>query len=304
MNKLVIALALVAAVAFAEEIAVSTKMIRDINTHQKMWRAAHNRITRMPKSQARALLGVNFDKLPRYPSKSFTAAEIANAPDEFDSRQQWPSCSTMQMIRDQKQCGSCWAFGAAEAMSDRICVSTGSSVTLSPEDILSCSDCGSCEGGYPSCAWEYWVSTGVVSDDCYPYTAGVDPSITPDCAYQCTGNPSIDWNSDKHKGAKTYTVSGEENMKTELSTNGPFEVAFQVYADFMSYAGGVYSHQYGGYEGGHAVKLLGYGVENGINYWLCANSWNTDWGENGYFRILRGSNECGIESQAWAGISA
>jgi Cysteine protease len=307
MNKLVIALGLVAAVAFAEEIAVSTKMIREINQHQTLWRASHNHITRMPKSQARRLLGVDFEKIPKntWDRKVYTAAEIANAPDQFDSRTNWPSCGSMQDIRDQRQCGSCWAFGAVEAQSDRICVSSGQTVRLSAEDTLSCSgSCGSCEGGYPSCAWSYWVSTGVVTEECYPYSAGVDPSVTPACAYQCTGNPSIDWNSDKHKGAKSYTVSGEDNMMTEVSTNGPFEVAFQVYADFMSYSGGVYSHQYGGYEGGHAVKLLGYGIDNGVNYWLCANSWNTDWGEKGFFRIRRGTNECGIESQAWGGISA
>jgi len=91
-------------------------------------------------------------------------------------------------------------------------------------------------------------------------------------------------------------------MKTEVSTNGPFEVAFQVYADFYSYASGVYKHTSGSYEGGHAVKLIGYGEEDGTKYWICANSWNTSWGEKGFFKILRGKNECGIEQQAWGGI--
>jgi len=112
----------------------------------------------------------------------------------------------------------------------------------------------------------------------------------------------MDWNKDKHKGKKSYTIVGEENMKAELSTNGPFEVAFQVYADFMSYSSGIYHHQSGSYEGGHAVKLIGYGEENGVKFWTCANSWDVTWGEKGFFRIRRGNDECGIESQAWAGI--
>lgn len=54
--------------------------------------------------------------------------------------------------------------------------------------------------------------------------------------------------------------------------------------------------------GGHAVKVLGYGVENGEKYWLCANSWNEEWGNQGYFKILRGDDECGIESEGVAGL--
>jgi len=169
MNKLVIALALIAAVAFAEEIAVSTKMIREINQHQNLWRAAHNHITRLPKSQARSLLGLSMEKLDHsmLSKKVYTAAEIANSPDEFDSRTNWPNCDSMKDIRDQRQCGSCWAFGAVEAMSDRICVVTTETVRLSAEDVTSCSGCGSCSGGQPACAWQYWVSTGIVTSSAF-----------------------------------------------------------------------------------------------------------------------------------------
>jgi len=310
MNKLAFVLAFVAVAAFAEEIAVSTSMIREINNKQSSWKASHNSITRMPASQARRLLGVDLNNLHAYTwrVKEYTPAEIAAAPATFDSRTQWPSCTTMKQIRNQKHCGSCWAFGAAEAMSDRICVFKNENVALSAEDINSCSrstftTCGSCNGGQPGCAWQYWVSTGVVSDECYPYTAGNDSSmVTPECKKRCTGNTALDWDSDKRKGKKSYSVVGEENMKTELATNGPFEVAFEVYQDFMSYSSGIYHHTSGGFEGGHAVKLIGYGEENGEKFWTCANSWDTDWGEDGYFRIRRGSNECNIESSTWAGI--
>jgi cathepsin B len=308
--KFVIALALIAAVCFAEEIAVSTKLIREVNNKQSLWKAAHNPITRMPKSQARRLLGVDMENIHAYGwrTQEYTPAEQAAAPESFDSRTQWPSCSTMKEIRNQKHCGSCWAFGAVESMSDRQCVHKNEVVRLSAEDMNSCSKstftrCGSCNGGQPGCAWTYWVQTGVVSEDCYYYTAGNDSSmVTPECKKRCTGNTALNWDQDKRKGKKNYVVTGEANMMTELSTNGPFEVAFQVYSDFMSYSSGIYTHTSGGYEGGHAVKLLGYGAENGVKYWLCANSWDVTWGEQGYFRIRRGNNECSIESQAWAGI--
>jgi cathepsin B len=92
-------------------------------------------------------------------------------------------------------------------------------------------------------------------------------------------------------------------MAAEISTNGPIEAAFTVYEDFITYTSGVYQHTTGQALGGHAIKVLGYGNENGTDYWLVANSWNETWGDNGYFKIKRGTNECGIEGAASAGIA-
>jgi len=89
---------------------------------------------------------------------------------------------------------------------------------------------------------------------------------------------------------------------TEIYTNGPVEAAFDVYADFPTYKSGVYQHVTGDYLGGHAIKILGWGTENGTPYWLVANSWNADWGDQGFFKILRGSDECGIEDGVVAGL--
>jgi len=73
------------------------------------------------------------------------------------------------------------------------------------------------------------------------------------------------------------------------------ETAFTVYTDFANYVGGIYHHVKGSMEGGHAVRIVGWGVEKGNKYWKVANSWNPYWGEKGYFRIKRGGSECGIE---------
>jgi cathepsin B len=91
-------------------------------------------------------------------------------------------------------------------------------------------------------------------------------------------------------------------VKKPLWKNGPVEGAFTVYADFPTYKSGVYKHVSGGQLGGHAIKISGWGVENGVKYWLCVNSWNEDWGFQGTFKILRGENHCGIEGQIVAGL--
>ena len=85
-------------------------------------------------------------------------------------------------------------------------------------------------------------------------------------------------------------------------TGGPVETAFTVYEDFEDYEGGVYEHQVDTSVGGHAVRIVGWGTDadSGKDYWKGANSWNPYWGENGYFRIIRGTNEGGMEMQCTA----
>jgi cathepsin B len=88
-----------------------------------------------------------------------------------------------------------------------------------------------------------------------------------------------------------------------MMKHGSVSAAYHVYSDFPAYESGVY-HKTAGAEslGGHAVKLVGWGVENGEDYWLAANSWDTTWGDKGFFKIKRGVNECGIEDDVMGGI--
>lgn len=77
-------------------------------------------------------------------------------------------------------------------------------------------------------------------------------------------------------------------------TNGPVVGEIYVYSDLLTYKSGVYHHVSGKSLGGRAIKIVGWGVENEVPYWLVANSWNEDWGDNGFFKIRRGKDDCGI----------
>ena len=150
--------------------------------------------------------------------------------------------------------------------------------------------------------------SGLVSETDYPYALpSCDHHINgtkPPCGPE-QGTPKCDHSKTegkkKIKGKSHYGVSGEAAIQTEIMTHGPVEAAFTVYEDFLAYKTGVYSHTTGQALGGHAIRILGWGVENGTPFWEVANSWNSDWGNQGYFRIARGSDECGIESGVVAG---
>jgi len=215
------------------------------------------------------------------------------------------------------------------AASDRICIETNGvgQPMLSAEDLnLCCSSCGDgCNGGYPSAAWQWFVDTGVVTGGlygdlywCQAYSlpncdhhengsyprCGPNEYPTPTCSSQCDSKSHYRtaYPKDKHVFATAYGTSSDiDAIATEIMTNGPVEAAFTVYEDFITYRSGIYQHTTGGVLGGHAVKILGWGVEGGVKYWLVANSWNADWGDKGYFKILRGVDECGIEDSIVAG---
>ena len=252
----------------------------------------------------------------------FKASQVS-LPDNFDLRDEYPNCESIGEIRDQSRCGSCWAFGAAETMSDRICIHSGGQLQtrVSAAHLTTCcTACGNgCNGGYPSVAFTYWKNTGIPSGGLYGDTTTCKPYFfppcddhphkcedyeeTPECEAECQEGYPKTLEEDKSYAESAYSVKGEENMMQEIYENGPIESTFLVYEDFNDYESGVYQHITGEAAGMHAVKIIGWGVtDTGIKYWLIANSWNEKWGEKGFFRMIRGENECGIESLAATGI--
>lgn len=214
------------------------------------------------------------------------------APANFDARTAWPG--KVHAIRDQGQCGSCWAFGATEALSDRLAIS-GVDVVLSPQNLVSCDQQNyGCNGGYLNKAWQFMKTTGVVSDSCFPYTSG-ETGDDGECYTSC--QDGSDWKV--YKASSVKHTWFPYSTKKFIQKSGPIEAAFTVYEDFMSYSSGVYQHTTGGVLGGHAIKCIGWGVENGTKYWLMANSWGTSWGMEGFFKIKQGDS--GVNWQMYGG---
>jgi len=276
---------------------INQDLVDEINASDAPWIAALNdRFAGVSVEEAKKLMGTILRK-NNLPRKTY---EDASVPDTFDARTQWPNC--IHPIRNQEQCGSCWAFAATEALSDRLCIASNGkiNVVLSPEDLVSCdtTDMG-CNGGYLDHAWAYMQKSGVVLDSCFPYSAGNGQAAPCPSGQTCPGTGT--WT--KYHAKSNYAVNGVSNIMQEIYNNGPVEAGFSVYQDFMSYTGGVYTHKSGSLLGGHAIKILGWGTENNVDYWLVANSWGPSWGLQGFFKIKKGSNECGIESNVVAGAA-
>lgn len=302
------------------------QLITEINEMQTTWVAGHNkRFDNLSVADVKKLLGAL--KTPEDKKLYKKKIEVvANLPENFDLREAYPNCGSLKELRDQSSCGSCWAFAAAEAMSDRICIASGEKLQtrISTENLLACcSSCGyGCNGGWPSAAWEYWqehgLPTGGLYGDnatCQPYSFPpcdhhVDGKYgpckgdynTPKCLRKCNVKYPKSFGDDLWYAVDSYSVdANEEEIQSEIYSKGSVEAAFSVYEDFLTYKSGVYQHVKGKSLGGHAVKMIGWGVENGVKYWLIVNSWNDGWGDKGTFKILRGKNHLGIESEIVAG---
>nr|ATU82858.1 secreted C13 protease-like protein [Pristhesancus plagipennis] len=234
-------------------------------------------------------------------------------PDKFDSRLEWPECPTISHIQDQGACGACWAVAGAATFSDRVCVaSKGKTIA--------------CDGGDDYRAWVFFRINGVTTggdynttEGCQPYTVepcehhteGSRPNcyampepVIEKCQNECTNkNYGKSMTQDLFKVSRAYKVMSDVNqIKREILKHGPVQAGFTVYEDFNVYKTGIYRHTVGNKVGEHSVRILGWGWEGNQQYWLVANSWNYNWGENGTFRVAMGVNECGIEEAVHAGI--
>jgi cathepsin B len=271
---------------------VNQDMVNHIRSSNALWtpmEVSENPFANYSDDQLKGLLGTVLSHDNTVPQ-----IEAAAASTSFDSRTKWPGC--VHAIRDQAQCGSCWAFAASEALSDRFCIASGKKVdvVLSPQDMVSCDKQNyGCDGGYLNLAWSYLEKTGVGSDACEPYTSA--SGSVAKCSKKCKNGSAI--KKYKCKAGSVKSAKGPAAIKTLIEASGPVETGFTVYDDFFNYKSGIYHHVSGGVDGGHAVKIIGWGAQGSENYWIVANSWGTSWGEKGFFNIRQGDS--GIDDQVF-----
>jgi len=194
-------------------------------------------------------------------------------------------------IKNQGNCGSCVAFGSVATVEGTTRVKRNDpnlQVDLSEAHLFYCHAAAqgrNCSNGWwVDPALDAFKNPGVVDDACYPYTPGDQ---------RC--GVCSDWQNRVIKIPAWRKLTTIADMKTWLSTNGPVAACFKVYDDFYAYRSGIYRHVTGDFLGGHCVCAVGYSDPD--KCWICKNSWGTNWGENGFFRIAYG--DCGIDYTMW-----
>jgi len=199
----------------------------------------------------------------------------------------WRTKGAVTPVKDQGQCGSCWAFSATEAIESYFFLKTGKLATLSPQQITSCDKVdGGCNGGWPYRAYQYVQTAGGMElESDYPYTSG--SGSTGECKF------------DKAKvvaGSRPSGYTSIQKSESQLQVavnNGPASVCVAADA-FQTYRGGILKVCPGQID--HCVQAVGYDSTN--NYWIVRNSWATSWGEQGYIRIAIGQDLCQIAQDA------
>jgi cathepsin F len=207
----------------------------------------------------------------------------------FGAEENFDWLDVLNPVKNQGSCGSCWAFSTVANLEGLYYIKYGEHKRFSEQMLVDCDTSDSaCNGGLMEYTFE-WIKSngGLMLESDYAYTGkkGTCKSDSTKYAVKVTGYNKL--SSDDENDILNYLVE-----------TGPLAIA--VNADpLQNYISGIASYSKSTCDPSginHAVNLVGYGVENGTKYWLVRNSWGADWGEDGYFRMLRGSGTCGINT--------
>lgn len=259
------------------------------------WVAGVNRFTdEFPEERHRRLGGFRAGTIPKLRSsrQTFTrpSYDVENLPRSIS----WRNVSGP--IRNEEQCGACWAVAAASALQAHIKIGTGVDINISEQEIVDCVySPGTCEaGGTLEAAFEYVKQNGISDNVTYPFLSGYNGGKAGLCKskgpFGLTPIAGIkDW---------VHLPSNDpEALLVTLATIGPVAVGIDAKKGWDHYKGGIFD----GCDASnstlnHDALVIGYGEEDGVKYWLVQNGWNSDWGEHGFMRLLREDSEvCGMD---------
>ncbi|XP_050499586.1 cathepsin L-like proteinase isoform X3 [Diabrotica virgifera virgifera] len=245
---------------------------------------AINQFADITPEEFKAKLGMQAKNIPNIKKTPHVQDVNAEVPDSIDWRQK----GAVLGVKDQGDCGSCWAFSTTDSLEGQNYIINGKSVGLSEQELLDCSSDygnGDCEeGGLMTNAFEYIEDNGIESESSYPYTGR-----------QGTCRRSASKSELKIKGYKE-PADNEEALRQAVGTVGPISAA--IYAEpIQFYNSGIFNSKQCVNNVNyldHGILVVGYGEENNTPYWIIKNSWGASWGEQGYFRLQRNAKLCGL----------
>ncbi|KAK8913935.1 Oryzain alpha chain [Platanthera zijinensis] len=259
------------------------------------FRLGLNRFADLTNEEYRAkFLGYRSAGRNRRLSASRSGGDTVRSGKSLPSSIDWREKGAVVPVKDQSSCGSCWAFSTVAAVEGINQIVTGNLTSLSEQELIDCDTAVNegCNGGLMDYAFEFIINNGGIdTEEDYPYQVR-------------DGRCDI-----YRRNAHVVTIDGYEDVPAndekslqEAVANQPVSVAIEGSGRaFQLYSSGIFSEKCG-VNLDHGVTAVGYGVENGKEYWIVKNSWGTDWGEDGYIRLARNvglsSGKCGIAMQA------
>ena len=206
----------------------------------------------------------------------------------------WRDAGCVTPVKDQGQCGSCWSFSTTGTVEGAHCAKSGELLSLSEQQLVDCATTFNmgCNGGNPLITYRYLKSHYAILEDDYSYQA-----VQGACAYDSSPKTDV-------QVAQTFQVS-QNNVSALKQALSQSTVSVLIEADqrvFQLYKTGVFDSAQCGTTLDHAVMLVGYGKDNGQEYWILKNSWNTTWGEQGFARLATGGGKkgtCGISQYVY-----
>ncbi|XP_077486405.1 cathepsin K-like [Amblyomma americanum] len=218
---------------------------------------------------------------------------FADTPDQVD----WRASGYVTPVKNQAQCGACWAFSATGGLEGQLSKKTGRLISLSEQNLMDCAGprygSNGCNGGQMAGAFQYVRDNGGVDTEArYPYRQSTD--------FQCRFSGIRDNPRVAVRGHIRVPPRDERALLDAVGRVGPISIGINASPQsFIFYRNGVYNEPNCDPRGlNHAVLIVGFGQERGVPYWLIKNSWGTGWGEGGYIRIIRNRNVCGMSEDA------
>jgi len=269
----------------------NNRLIQEHNSAQNGFFLSLNHLSHLTPSEYRSLLGFK-------PSLRNRAAKKSN----FISNEaiDWREKGIVNPVKDQGQCGSCWAFSSIQAQESQWAKVHSVLYSLSEQNLVDCvKTCYGCNGGLMDLAYDYIIKyqDGLfMKEEDYPYTPRQGA-----CRFDKTKGVT------KITGYINVVQGSEDDLAAKVSQYGVAAIAIDAsHYSFQLYSGGIYDEKKCSPEDlDHAVGCVGYGSENGKNFWIVRNSWGQGWGEKGYIRMIKDQgNQCGEANYAIIPIDA